>query len=499
MLWLAIDAGTTGLKAGLVWQKEGGILALEAHEVRPYPTRTEAGGVAEQDAEDWWRAAVEAWLTLYRNTGLRPDAIALTGQMQDVVLLDDAGEAVRPVILYSDARATAEADALAGRLDMAALAGLVGSEQGPGSLLAKLAWLDAHEPDAQACTTHLLMGAADLLAFRLTGHAAADTTTASTTGLMNLAQSRFHAGALFEQAGLAGWQPKLPKLVSGGARVGRLSRSAAELLDLTAGLPVHLGPGDAGATTIGAGCGAPGSASLYVGSSGWAALTLPADQRPPVASGVFTLAHPAPDSVFVIAPLLTAGGNLSWARDVLGSPADSFDEIIEAAAAREPTRLLYLPYLAGERSPFTDPYAAGAFIGLRAHHTRDDLARAVLEGVALAYRHVLASLLPELPQAGLLLTGGGARSAAWGQIFADVLGVPVRRAAALEHIGLLGAVAAAQFQAGDADAFTRLTTLHAQSPAEHPGEAMRAHYDVQFSLYAQAYPVLKSIFHAQQA
>ncbi|MBW4436784.1 MAG: hypothetical protein KME04_06595 [Pleurocapsa minor GSE-CHR-MK-17-07R] len=497
MLWLAFDVGTTGLKAGLVRQLEDGTLTLEAHEMRPYATHTGAAGVVEQDARDWWRAAVEACLTLYRNSGEQPDAIALTGQMQDTILLDSAGEPVRPVILYSDSRAVNESETLSAALDMAALGESVGSEQGPGGLLPKLMWLTANEPESAARTAHLLLGAADVLALRMTGAACSDSTTASTTGLMHLAAGDWQPESVFAAAGLSDWRAKLPKLVRGGSQVGTLGEDAAEALGIQAGIPVYLGAGDAGSTTIGAGCGEPGHAYLYVGTSGWAAMSVPVEARPPLASGVFALAHPDASRLFVIAPLLTAGGNLAWIRGVTGSTGVPYEDVIAAAVEREPTRLLYLPYLTGERSPFTDPAAAGAFIGVRAQHTPADLTRAVLEGVAMAYRHILSSVLATLPANGLLMTGGGARSAAWGQIFADVLGIPVRRAAALEHTGLLGAVATAQAQQGDNGAYARLAAVEDAAYIETPREAWRAHYDAQFALYAQAYPALKAIFAAQ--
>src|SRR5690606_7293683 len=157
----------------------------------------------------------------------------------------------------------------------------------------------------------------------------------------------------------------------------------------------------------------------YLGTSGWIAFTSAYRAMPD--HGAFTLAHPQPTAYIQIAPLLTAGGNLEWARGVFGG--GDYDTIIEQAGARPPSNLSYLPYLNGERSPFRDPLARGSFIGVDPRTSYNDFYRAVLEGVIYAYRHALDALLTSPPSA-LVLTGGGTRSEAWCQLFADILNLP---------------------------------------------------------------------------
>lgn len=486
-IWLALDVGTTGTKAALI--DAGGRVLCSA--MREYPTHSADGGIVEQDVGQWWRAACDAVREIDASGA---EAIAITGQMQNTILIDRDGAGVRPVILYSDSRARSEADEVSAILGAQRLTQLTGNEQGAGSLLAKLRWLAKHERANLLRAQHLLLGAADVIAFRLTGVAASDTTTVSTTGLMELTS----CGWLILQRGMkvndnisaatgVNIAPILPRLVAGGAQVGEVSGAAADMMGVRAGIPVHLGPGDAGAATLGAGNGEPGKVYAYVGTSGWVAYTW--KERGDPAIGVFTLAHPRPGAYICVAPLLTAAGNFDWIRDIVG--AESHVGMIEAAVAQPIGKLLYLPYLNGERSPFSDPLARGAFIGLSSGHTQADMARAVLEGVAFAYKHALDALI-NAPVSRLVLTGGGARSPGWNQILADVTGVEVALAADAANVGVRGAVLAAQVARGELKDYA-LPEL-AISASYVPGAARRSVYDEKYAWFRSAYTALKGLF-----
>lgn len=483
--WLALDIGTTGAKAALL-DSDGRALRSS---YRDYPTHAAEGGVAEQDVRDWWRAAASAAHELAAG---ELQGIVITGQMQDIVLLDAQGEPVRPVMLYSDSRAHAEAAALNESAGSDWLRELTGNDQGAGSLIARLRWLAAHESESLRRAAHLLIGAADAVVFRLTGRACSDTTTASTTGLMDLAARAWLSAAQWERCGVRDARALLGELVPGGAQVGAVQPAAAAEWGVRVGTPVFLAPGDAGAATLGAGSGISGRPYAYIGTSGWVAYT--AQQPGSPENGVFTLAHPLARHTICVAPLLTAAGNLDWAKAVFG--AHSHSQMVEAALAQPPARLLYLPYLNGERSPFSDPFARGAFIGLEAHHTQADLARAVLEGVAFAYRHALDSLI-QAPVEHLVLTGGGTRSAGWCQMIADVCGVSVSIAPDAANVGLRGALLAARVARGDCADYSLPDT---RQPGETlmPQAAPREHYQRQYAHFRAAYPALKALF-AQMA
>jgi xylulokinase len=484
-VWLAFDIGTTGTKAALV-RSDGQII----HSAwQGYGTHSGADGVVEQNASGWLTAVIQTCRELSAHRAFaQVDGIALTGQMQDVILVDSAGEPVRPVILYSDTRARVEAEDITRRVGLKTLLRWTGNEQDAGSLLAKLAWLARHEPESLEAAQGLLFGAADFIGLWMTGSAASDTTTASTTGLMDIRSRAALKSEALKEIGIGACARLLPPLLIGGAQLGALTLDTANTLGLRAGIPVHLGPGDAGANTIGAGSGEPGQVSGYLGTSGWIGFTAAVSASPD--SGALTLVHPNPAYFIQIAPLLTAGGNLEWARDLF--PSDDYDGIIDRAMSRPPAEVLYLPYLNGERSPFRDPLARGAFIGLTPRIGADDLYRAVLEGVVFAYRHALSALAGANVQS-LILNGGGTRSLAWCQLFADITGVTVSVAADAENGGLRGAVVAAQVASGE---------LHDYAPADffpiaqtlRPDTSLRAIYDRQYRLFLDAYPALRPVF-----
>jgi len=480
--WLAFDIGTTGTKVALV-EHTGRVL----HSVtREYGTHTAPGGIMEQDANDWWAAVCEACRVI--DTKNEVDAIAITGQMQDVILVDAAGEPVRPVILYSDTRARAEAVRVTEKLGADHIRTLTGNDQDAGSLLAKLSWLHTHDAGSIAASARLLLGAADFVALKMTGKATTDTTTASTTGLMNLTTRVALDDTVFAALGISDSAWLLPPITPGGQRVEELSATAAELLGLEAGIPVYHGPGDAGATTIGAGSGDMGSVYAYLGTSGWIAFTAQEPAQP--GKGVITLAHPMPGRYIQVAPLLTAGGNLEWVRDLFGR--DNYDELIDSALKRQPSRLLYLPYLNGERAPFSDPYARGAFVGLQAQTNRGDIIRAVLEGVTFAYRHALDALAPESTTT-LTFTGGGTRSHAWCQLFSDIIHLPVAIQADAGNVGVRGAILSAQVASTDSASYT----VPGFFPVEvtlQPELTQVQHFDRQYEIFRDTYLALKSIF-----
>ncbi|MCA9839106.1 MAG: hypothetical protein KC422_19490 [Trueperaceae bacterium] len=471
MIYLAMDVGTTGLKAALI-RASGEVLGTAS---ATYASRTYAGGIVEQDAEDWWQVTLSVIQNLAASDA---EAIVLTGQMQNLLLLDNAGQPLRPVILYSDSRASAEAEAIKVEMGKDRLRGQTGNDQEAGSLLAKLRWLQIYEPETLSRSKHLLLGAADYLAYKFTGNFVTDTTTAATTGLMDLTKGAW-AEDLLEELSLSETLSLLPELVEGGSEIGTLH---LDMPGIRRGIPVYLAPGDAGTATLGMGSGIAGRPYAYMGTSGWVAYT--SAFRGEAAQGVFTLAHPDAELFICVAPLLTAGGNLNWARSQLGFA--TYEEMINGALSRPKSSLLYLPYLNGERSPFSDPYARGAFIGLSSSHSKADMARAVLEGVAFAYKHALSALIQE-PIDKLLFTGGGSRSSRFAQLLADVTGLEVSIPAQPEFTGLRGAVLSAQaLKTGQGYA---LSPEIAQTLTPKKSD-----YEAKYELFLEAYKHLKNLF-----
>ncbi|MDZ4764089.1 MAG: FGGY family carbohydrate kinase [Chloroflexota bacterium] len=482
-LWLIVDVGTSGAKAALMMAS--GELVQTA--TQPYDTFSAEGGMNEQNAADWWDAVIAACQSFGVEVQ-RVSAVAVTGQMQDAILIDSAGTPTHPVILYNDMRAHAEAETITARVGADRLMMLTGNEQGADSLWAKLLWLTLHRADAVERAQHILFGAADAIIFHLTGKASTDTTTAATTGLMNLRERGWLDANVLAMMGIGACVGKLPPLVAGGSRVGTVTEPAAAALGIPVGIPVYHAPGDAGAATIGAGSGDMGRAYGYLGTSGWIAFTADAPGAPQ--NGVFTLAHPQPDRFIQIAPLLTAAGNLEWVHTLF--PAESVQGLIDEACARPSSNVIYLPYLNGERTPFRDPLARAAFIGMGGATERADLVRAVLEGVAFGYRHALDALMPQPPDR-LILTGGGTRSRAWCQVFADVLGIELLIGSGAEHVGVRGALLAAQVAQGELTGYTP-SGFPPIDATLTPNAAQQALYQAKYATYRAAYPALKDLF-----
>lgn len=480
MSWLAFDIGTTGTKEALLDEAQQVLVTAYT----AYETLRGQNGEVEQNANDWWAAVKETTKALSAHSSLsNVTTLVLTGQMQNVTLVDDGGKALRNTILYSDSRAQTESKEIVEKLGVDELYNKTGNEQDSSNLLAKFLWLKHHEPEILGQSKYIFLGAADTITFWLTGQAVTDTTTAATTGLIDI-ETREYLEPFLKTLGLESNQSKLPKLQNGGELAGSLTATAARELGLPAKIPVYLAPGDAGATTLGAGCGELGEAYAYIGTSGWVAFS---NEERAKERGVFTLAHPDPKRFIQIAPLLTAGGNLQWIRDLFGG--NDYEALIAEALETPPQSLLYLPYLNGERCPVRDPLARGAFIGLSSTTTKAEMVIAVLEGVVFNYRHALQLLCPTFPKT-LTLTGGGTKSEQWCQLFANILGIPVQVMHDAEYVGVRGA----QLSALVASGIKKDYVLRNESRIFEPKQNLEAHYAKLFDAYLGIYPALKETF-----
>jgi xylulokinase len=426
---VGLDVGTTGVKA-LALSPDGDVLARAEES---YGLSTPHPGWAEQDPEDWWRAAERALAAL----GGEPAAIGLSGQMHGLVVLDDRDRVLRPAILWNDQRTEAECVEIEERVGLARLIQLTGNRALTGFTAPKLLWLRRHEPTTYAQVAHVLLPK-DYVRLRLTGEHAIDVADASGTLLFDVARRRWSQEMLEALELDPDWLP-------------RALESPEVSGQTVAGIPVAAGAGDQAAAALGVGVDRPGPVSVVLGTSGVVFAALPAFAADPQAR-VHAFCHAVPGGWHAMGVMLSAAGSLRWLRDVLGPPG-GYDELT-AAAEEWPAGtegLTFLPYLSGERTPHADPHARAAFAGLTLRHDRGALVRAVLEGVAYGLRDSL-ELLRELgvdPRDGRV-SGGGARSELWLRILASVLGLPIRRTTTDEGsaygAALLGGVAAGVFR-----------------------------------------------------
>ncbi len=453
---LAIDVGTTSVKAGLVVDGVVGTVAEQ-----PVALATPEPGWAEQDPEDWWDGAVAAVAQL---GGGDVDAVSVTGQMQDLVALDAAGRPVRPAILYSDGRATAEHEELVGRWGAAWFEALGGPVDAT-NVAAKWEWLRRHEPEAVGATALVLFGGHSVVVQRFCGAVRCDPTTAATTGLLDL-DAGIWWQPLVDELGLP-----VPELGPVTSPAGWLASSVASALGLPPSVPVFHAHGDAVATTIalvGRGGGRP-YASL--GTSGWVADVV--DE--PVDGAI---ALPVGDGRLVsIAPILTAGAAIDWARDALfgGISHAQLDRLAAGVCGAE-HGVLFLPHLDGVRFPVASAEATGVLVGARRSTGRGVIAAAVVEGVAHALRPLVELVAPGAGE--LVACGGGARSDAALRSLADVTGRPVLRVDDT-HAGLLGAAMVAHEGLGAAplDPMTASDRFVPDPARQRIHEVARLHFD----------------------
>ncbi len=473
--WLVVDLGTTSIKGGL-FRSNGDLIREAAHPNKQ--TQTEAS-FHHQEIETWWNGFTAVIHDLM-SSEVEVQGLVLTGQMQNLIFLDSQSQPLHPIVSYSDQRGADQIASWYAEKSVQEQLLKTGNEQGPTSLLAKLAWFQQHQPEILKNTEKIFIGSADYIGYCLTGVSQTDTTTAATTGLMQLSSRIWHT-ALFAELGLDSILPHLPRLVPGGSLLGSLSNEVSGQLKLVAGLPIFLGPGDAGSTTLGAGCGKLGKAYAYCGTSGWVGMT---EKRPArLESGAWTLAHPVTDLFIQVAPILSAGDNLAWVKDLFSF--NSYEEMIQIALEQPAGQLLYLPYLQGERSPFIDPHARGVWLGMNRQSNRASLTRAVLEGTCFAFRHALHAV-SEVRVEELILTGGTSRSDSFCQLFSNVLGIPINVLAEPELTGLRGALAACQLESATPEPRIQKTYL--------PSSEQLNNYDDLFQIFLESYPALRSSF-----
>ncbi|MCE5265930.1 MAG: hypothetical protein LLG97_20670 [Deltaproteobacteria bacterium] len=442
-LLLAIDAGTTSVKAGL-FSPEGRCLGIGRRE---YRLDTPAADRAQLDPEVYWRACVETVREVIGHPGVEPGAVkalAVSSQGETTITLDAAGRAIYPALVWLDNRAADEAAFLAERFRREVYARTGIPEIVPTWSACKILWIRRNEPEVFARAARFLL-VQDYLIYRLTGRIVTDGSVACTTLYYDLASHGWWAD-LMEAVGIGPEQ--LPEIVPPGTAVGTLSPEAARLLGLTGETAVVTGGMDQAVGAIGAGNVKPGQVSETTG----AALAIQATISHPLIDPARTVPvyeHSAPGRYLFVPVCPTAGMAFKWLRDTFfteemkraaAEGTDAYDHLTELARAvpAGADGLIMLPHLMGAFSPEVNPWARGSFTGFTLSHTRGHFVRALLEGVAFLLRRNIESIegtgmaIPEIRS-----TGGGARSRLWNRIKADVCNRPVVTLVN-EETGLLG-------------------------------------------------------------
>ncbi len=416
---LAFDLGTSGTKASL-FDLQGRVIAsaTASYETAyPHPTW------AEQNADDWWRAVCTTSRELLGQPGVRAEniaVIALCGHMMGVLPVDERGQPLRPSIIWADQRATHETELMRAVCGDSAIYQQTGHRLSPAYCAAKMLWIKHHEPDIYARTRYFLQ-VKDYIAYRLSGVFATDYSDASGTHLFDLAERCWSQDLI---AALSLDADQLPPVFPSAQVIGQVTSEAARVTGLRAGIPIVIGGGDGSCATVGAGAVVSGDAYVYIGSSAWVCA---ATDQPLLDPGqrIVTFAHLDTKLYCPLGAMQSAGAAYAWLSKTLQGDSTELDAAVVNSSIGA-NALLFLPFMMGERAPLWNPMARGVFLGLTPSHTRGDLTRAVLEGVALN----LCSILKVLTSQGVAVEqirfiGGGAQSSVWRQILADVFGIPI--------------------------------------------------------------------------
>jgi xylulokinase len=415
--------------------------------------------------------------------------------MHGAVLLDERDEVLRPAIIWCDVRTDSQCREITERVGAEHLIELVLNPALAGFTLPKLLWVRETEPELWARVRSVLLPK-DYVRLRLTGEHATDVADASGTLLLDV-RRRAWSREMLEHAEID--ERLLPRVFESQELTGRVSAAGAEATGLREGTPVVAGAGDQAAGAVGMGIVRPGAVSATIGTSG---VVFAATDRPALDAGgrVHTFCHAVPERWHVMGVTQAAGLSLRWFRDRFGAGDDDgrdpYERLIEEAsgAPAGSDGAVWAPYLMGERTPHLDPHARAALVGLTASHTRAHVVRAILEGVAFSLRDTLTIFAEmNVPVETIRLGGGGARSALWRQIQADVYGHAVELVEAEEGAAygaaLLAGVGGGVWASVD-EACAAAVRVRARV---EPDAAAASVLDARYKTFRSVYPALRSL------
>ena len=497
---LGVDIGTSGTKTALYNLKGESIVS----KVVEYPLYQPQNGWAEQDPADWWNATVIGIQAVLEKSGINPDhigGVGLSGQMHGLVMLDENAKVLRRSIIWADQRTEKEVNEMNQKIGKDKLIKITANPAMTGFTAAKILWVQNNEPEIFDRCRHILLPK-DYIRYMLTGEFATEVSDASGMQLMNIAKRDWSSEMLsimnIDRAVLG-------DMYESQDITGKIHKRAAKLTGLSEGTIVVGGAGDNPAAAIGTGVIAQGKAFTTIGTS--AVIYAVSDKLYLDNKGrVHSLCASVPGKWTVMSCTQAAGLSLQWLRNTCCSPEIALAEqkgvdpyMVMDRASEEvqigADKLLYLPYLMGERSPHLDPNARGVFFGLSAVHERKHMIRAVLEGVAYSQKECF-DIFREMgvPVNDMLVTGGGGRSPIWRQMLADLYECPVSTLSTDEGpalgVALLAGVACGVYASIEEATNIAISKNKTQSPIENNSKL----YKPYFELYKELYVNLKDSF-----
>lgn len=498
MNFIGIDVGTSSIKALLV-DPTGNVLATSNPE---YPFQTPAPLCAETDPDVWWDATCKAIRELLAVTDPElVSGIGLTGQMHGLVLIDEKGAPLRPCIMWNDQRSFQECEEMTERIGAAEVLRITGNPILAGFTAPKLRWVEKNEPEIFAKISKVLLPK-DFIRYRLTGEFFSEMSDASGTSMLNVGERKWSEEILEAMGWSMSWLPELTESTVASAKI---SSDASARTGLIVNTPVVAGGGDQAAQAVGCGIVEEGMVSATLGTSG-VVFAQSDEYRVEPDGKLHAFCHAVPGKWHLMGVMLSAAGSFQWYKNQLGEEeqrreqngeGNAYDLLTHAAAAIDPgcEGLLFLPYLSGERTPYPDPHAKGAFVGMTLRHGKAHLTRAVLEGVSYGLKDSL-SLMQALgvQPAKIILSGGGARSELWKQMLSDIFETPCCLVNATEGAAygaaLLAAVGCGALPTVE-DA-SRAWIRETQQIGMGPNSPK---YKKNYRIYQDLYPSLKNAFY----
>jgi xylulokinase len=489
--YLGIDTSTTATKALLI-DETGRDIAVASS---PHTLQTPRPLWSEQDPREWWEAASVSIRKVLMEAGVggeQVNAVGLTGQMHGLVLLDGVGEVLRPAILWNDQRTQDQCDEIHERIGKERFIQITGNLALTGFTAPKILWVQQNEPEIYAKARHVLLPK-DYLRFRLTGVYALDKAGGAGTVLFDLKSRDWSAEILQKLEIDPSW---LPPTYEGPEFTGAITPEASAATGLRAGTLVVAGGGDQAAQAVGVGAVEPGIVALTLGTSGVVFATIPSALVEPEGR-LHAFCHAVPGLWHFMGVMLSAGGSLQWYRDTM-APGVDFDHLLQEAEAVSAGSegLQFLPYLSGERTPYPDPFARGAWVGLTRRHGRGHLTRAVLEGVAFglkdSFELIRAAGLGQIRQ--VRASGGGVKGALWRQILADVLESELVTVNSGEGAAYGAALLAGVGAEAWADVPSACSATIQITGTTRPNPQQVESYRKSYPIYRDLYPALKPSF-----
>lgn len=499
-LLLGLDLGTSGTK-GVLINPQGDLAGKEKSN---YELNRPNEGWAEQDPEDWWKAVKQVVKSLVDgvdNSSEKISAIALSGQMHGSVFLDSTRGVIRPPILWNDTRTTEQCEKIKQEIGEEKLLKLVGNPVLEGFTAPKVLWLRENEPNSYEKLDKLLLPK-DYIVYRLTGEISTEESDAAGTVLFNVKDKKWET-QVTDTLGVD--SDILPPVINSTEPVGTLRSDVARELGLDDSTIVVAGGADNACSAVGNGITEEGRFLVSIGSSG---VVLAHTDSMLIDPGgrLHSFNHAKRNSWYLMGVMLSAGISFDWFREKMGHLEKAVSELVDLptyellnqeAASVKPgeSKLIFLPYLNGERTPYPDPDARGVFFGLTSSHEKGHIVRSILEGVAFGLRDSLELIKDKgVEPKEIRITGGGARSDIWSQIQADVFGHELKKVSVDEGpafgAALLAGVGSGIYE--DVDQAVN-ETVNVTTAAE-PNKGNTRFYDELYEVYGSLYSSLKSDF-----